>query len=101
MAIVDDVALEKLYLTYVANQVSPWQTSEIAQLKSIINSMSLQYHLLPDFTLPPVLFLVKTSGKEEGYAAYTRQLNTNSTAIQYGRQPGVKDELRRSTTPEQ
>ena len=74
--LVDDTTLQALYLGYLANQVMPWQANEISLLKDIVNAMSLQYHLLSQFTLPATVYLVKTTGKEEGYAAYTRQLDT-------------------------
>jgi hypothetical protein len=69
-----EVSLE-MYLDYVGSQVQPWSQPELAALKtSIVPSIS---SLLTPYSvrLPDVLYLVKTSGQEEGGAAYTRHRN--------------------------
>jgi hypothetical protein len=62
------------YLNYVTAQVMEWSTVEIAALKDIMASISAKFAAL-DVPLPGTVYLVKTSGQEEGYAAYTRAEN--------------------------
>lgn len=63
-----------IYFDYVSSQVMDWSTEEIAALKGIIETVAGKLTPL-DFRLPDVVHLVKTSGAEEGHAAYTRQMN--------------------------
>ena len=74
--IVDSDTLKQLYIGYVENQVLEWDEFEILALKQIVGSMNLRYRQIPDFRLPEIVYLVKTTGYEEGAAAYTRQLDT-------------------------
>jgi len=67
------VSLE-MHLNYVSSQAMPWQDDEIESLKQIIVSVADKFFRL-NFTLPEEVFLVKTTGLEEGFAAYTRALN--------------------------
>lgn len=64
----------KIFLDYVSSQVMAWSDDEIASLKEIVASMAKKLALL-DVTLPEEVWVVKTSGLEEGYAAYTRLMN--------------------------
>ncbi len=63
---------ERTYLEYVGAQVVAWQPTEIDRLRAIVEAMG---GLLERFTfdLPSPIHLVKTTGQEEGYAAYTRR----------------------------
>lgn len=67
--------LRDLYLDYIGNQVMAWNEAEIIGLKQIIQSMGKKYQAF-SLDLPDELYLVKTTGQEEGTGAYTRQLNT-------------------------
>jgi hypothetical protein len=68
------VVTREIYLDYVASQVMQWSDNEIDSLKQIITSMSTKFGRL-NMNLPDTVYVVKTSGLEEGYAAYTRQEN--------------------------
>ena len=63
-----------MYFDYVASQVMDWSADEVAALKGIVEAIAGKLEPL-DFRLPEVVHLVKTSGEEEGHAAYTRQTN--------------------------
>ena len=63
-----------MYFDYVASQVMDWSTDEVAALKGIVQAIAGKLEPL-DLHLPEVVHLVKTSGEEEGHAAYTRQMN--------------------------
>ena len=65
---------ESMYFDYVSSQVMEWTAPEIAALKGIVATIAGKLEPL-DFELPDVVHLVKTSGAEEGHAAYTRQMN--------------------------
>jgi hypothetical protein len=63
-----------MYFDYVSSQVLPWSPAEIGDLQKII--VDIAHSLLPlNVPFPPVVILVKTTGLEEGYAAYTRKDN--------------------------
>ncbi len=62
----------EIYLDYLRSQVMPWSGEELAALKQIIAAIAAKFAPL-DIALPDTIYLVKTSGQEEGYAAYTRQ----------------------------
>jgi len=64
-----------IYLDYVASQVMSWSEVEIAALKTIICAIAQLFAPL-SLRLPAKIHLVKTSGQEEGYAAYTRRKDT-------------------------
>ncbi|NIE63205.1 hypothetical protein F3J17_04905 [Burkholderia sp. Ax-1719] len=84
---------QPIYLDYVASQVLSWTDDEISALKHIVIGLATFFAPL-DLNLPPIIYVVKTSGQEEGYAAYTRRkdtivLPTNmvvsvATSISYG-----------------
>src|ERR1044072_9581510 len=65
------VTLE-MYLDFVSSQVLDWSAAEIGDLQAIIASISHKFAAL-GVPVPPVVHLVKTTGLEEGYAAYTRK----------------------------
>lgn len=64
-----------VYLGYVRSQVMQWTDAEIAALTRIITSLAGKFAAMR-FTLPKTVYLVKTSGLEEAFAAYTRSLDT-------------------------
>ncbi len=61
-----------IYLDYVSSQVLPWSPAEIGDLQAIIGAVAHKIAAL-NVPLPPVVHLVKTTGLEEGYTAYTRK----------------------------
>jgi hypothetical protein len=62
---------EEEFLGYTAGHVRPWTNDEIARLRAMLDELAkkLRPWKLP---LPPLILLVKTSGEEEGRAAYCR-----------------------------
>jgi hypothetical protein len=62
---------EEEFLGFTAGHVRPWTNDEIARLVPMLEELAkkLRPWKLP---LPPVILLVKTSGEEEGRAAYCR-----------------------------
>lgn len=59
------------YLAFVAGEVRPWSAAEGARMRSILDDFRRRTRSL-SFRLPPVVRFVKTSGREEGRAAYCR-----------------------------
>ena len=67
----DKSVSEKEFLEHLANQAQPWTINEKNKFRVIIKSVSNQ--LKPfEFRLPPKILFIKTSGREEGEAAYCR-----------------------------
>lgn len=66
---------QAIYLDYVASQVMAWSPDELEALRTIVSSVASLFAPL-SLRLPAQIHLVKTSGQEEGYAAYTRRLDT-------------------------
>jgi hypothetical protein len=64
-----------IYFDYVASQVMAWSQAELTALKTIGGDVSKLFASL-SLRLPAKIQLVKTSGQEEGYAAYTRRRDT-------------------------
>ncbi|WP_172381228.1 hypothetical protein [Streptomyces sp. MNP-20] len=69
-----DVTVEG-YLDYVGNQALGWTDDELAALTRIVEEIDGLFKPW-SFQLPPTVLLVKTSGQEEGRAAYTRGEDT-------------------------
>lgn len=65
----------EIYKDFLKSQVLIWKTAEIELLKRICSHIAPKFDRL-GFVLPQSVYLVKTTGFEEGFAAYTRQLNT-------------------------
>lgn len=64
-----------IYLDYVASQVMSWSETEIKALRTIVSAMAKLF--VPfSLKLPAEIYLLKTSGQEEGHAAYTRRKDT-------------------------
>jgi hypothetical protein len=64
-----------MFLGYLTAQVVGWSTSEVASLKQIIRAQVAPAFQGIGMGLPPKIHLVKTTGREEGAAAYTRGLD--------------------------
>lgn len=64
-----------IYLDYVSSQVMDWSPQELLSLKAIVAAVAPLFASL-SLRLPAVIRLVKTTGQEEGYAAYTRRDDT-------------------------
>ena len=64
-----------MYLDYIASQMMSWSQTEIKALGAIVSAMAKLFAPL-SLRLPAEIHLVKTSGQEEGYAAYTRRKDT-------------------------
>lgn len=67
----DEAVSEKEYLEFVSNNVLPWNEDEVAKLEATLKSISTKMSELP-LNLPKTIYIIKTTGKEEGGAAYTR-----------------------------
>ncbi len=62
---------EEEFLKFVGSHVLPWTDEEIAKLTPLWEDVARK--IAPwKLPLPPVILLVKTSGREEGRAAYCR-----------------------------
>ncbi len=71
------VISEAVYLSHLRCQVMPWSAVEIAVLRTVIQTIHDKLEaagLKP--RLPERVWFVKTSGREEGDAAYTRNTDT-------------------------
>jgi hypothetical protein len=66
---------EAMYLQYVSAQAMDWSPAQVAALRQIVSSVAAKLAPL-QISLPSRVVLVLTTGKEEGYAAYTRNLDT-------------------------
>ncbi|MGI1662545.1 hypothetical protein ACRDNQ_09925 [Palleronia sp. KMU-117] len=66
---------EMTYLDFLTTQVVDWDPTEIAQLKLIVAALRPVFAGI-DMSVPKVVYLVKTTGREEAAAAYTRHLDT-------------------------
>ncbi len=67
----DQPVSEEEFLKFTAQSVLPWEPSEVDQIQSLYREM---HSALLDLKvrLPRVVYIVKTTGLEEGEAAYTR-----------------------------
>ena len=63
------------YLTFLNTQLRPWTAQELQGLASIFNSIQRKLMAVTR-QLPDKIFLIKTSGQEEGFSAYTRHMDT-------------------------
>jgi len=62
---------EKEFLQYIANQVRPWTVDEKERVRAAVESVASQLMRF-ELNLPQTILLIKTTGKEEGGAAYCR-----------------------------
>ncbi len=63
------------YLTFLKTQVRPWSAGEIDALTTMFKSIDAKFAGLR-VHLPDTVHLIKTSGQEEGFSAYTRRDDT-------------------------
>lgn len=62
---------ESAYLGFVGSSILEWKEAETQKIKSVLETIRPKLEAL-DLPLPRQVFFVKTTGKEEGGAAYTR-----------------------------
>ncbi len=62
---------EKEYLDFLSEQALDWTEREQNKIRTIIQNVSNRLENF-DLNLPPMVFFIKTTGKEEGGAAYCR-----------------------------
>ncbi len=67
----DQAVSEQQFLDFVAGHVAPWTEAEIQKLTPLLESLAKKIEPWK-LDLPPVILLVKTTGREEGRAAYCR-----------------------------
>lgn len=63
---------KKAYLEFLGNESLNWTSNEVLLLKQIFNSINLKLSRF-NLNLPTNINLIKTTGKEEDNAAYTRE----------------------------
>jgi hypothetical protein len=80
------------FLRFVSQQALAWQTAEIERLTPILGSISNKIAGLR-LRLPSVIRLVKTTGNEEGGAAYCRGNNIILSAKRAGAPEAVLERL--------
>lgn len=68
----DQAVSEDQYLKFVGRNVMAWSPEETNRVTAIFQDLTGKLNVwhLP---FPPTIYLIKTSGKEEGHASYTRQ----------------------------
>ena len=68
----DQIVSEEEFIQFLSTNALEWQEEEITKFSDIINSIGGK---LTEFnlTFPKEILLIKTTGKEEGGAAYTRK----------------------------
>ncbi len=67
----DTAVSEQEYLAFVGRQVVPWLASERSKVLEVADGLRKKLDSL-QLPLPPQVVMIKTSGREEGGAAYTR-----------------------------
>ena len=67
----DKAVSEKEYLSFVNRNILPWDKDEVAKLETTLKSINRKLAEL-SLTFPGNIYIIKTTGKEEGGAAYTR-----------------------------
>ena len=66
---------QDLFLSFLGTQVMAWTAFELDQLREIVASLQKVFARIP-MKLPQKVYLLKSTGREEGAAAYTRHLDT-------------------------
>lgn len=67
----DKEVSEEEFLKFVAENVLPWQQDEQAKVESVLLSLAPKWAGL-SIPCPKTVYFIRTTGKEEGNAAYTR-----------------------------
>ncbi|MDB5663870.1 hypothetical protein [Cypionkella sp.] len=83
---------QTLFLAYLGTQILPWSDDETQKLTKITANLRLIFDSM-SLHLPERIYLVKSTGREEAAAAYTRHLDTivlpaNMVASLYATPPG-------------
>lgn len=91
----DKTVSEKEYLSFVNRNILPWDKDEVAKLETTLKGINRK---LSEFSLtfPKTIYIIKTTGKEEGGAAYTRSnaiVLPKSLLISTGLQKTIAHEL--------
>lgn len=60
------------FMKFQAEQVIPWTPEEIQFWVSLLKNLKLDFEKFSDVPIPEKIIISKTTGKEEGDAAYTR-----------------------------
>ena len=68
---VDRAVSDDEFISFVGKNVVPWTKDETKTVEATIKKLQPLLHALP-LSFPPVIQLIKTTGAEEGNAAYTR-----------------------------
>ncbi len=79
------------YLNFVVSHVRPWQDDERDSVVEALEAIRAPINRLTS-SLPKEIWLVNTTGKEEGGAAYTR---ANAIVLPQGRSGGRQERLQR------
>jgi hypothetical protein len=69
---VDHAVSEEEYLNFVGKNTSDWTNEEIEAIQAAIQKLRPLLGRFP-LSLPPTIQMIKTTGAEEGNAAYTRE----------------------------
>lgn len=67
----DKAVSEKEYLSFVNRNILPWDKDEVAKLETTLKGINRKLSEL-SLNFPKTIYIIKTTGKEEGGAAYTR-----------------------------
>eukprot|EP01091_Cochliopodium_minus_P012795 TRINITY_DN3972_c0_g1_i1.p1 TRINITY_DN3972_c0_g1~~TRINITY_DN3972_c0_g1_i1.p1 ORF type:complete len:329 (-),score=85.09 TRINITY_DN3972_c0_g1_i1:31-1017(-) len=70
----DEISIQE-FTKFQSEQVIPWEEEDKIQLSSIIKKIKVKLERLNLRSLPETVYLVLTTGKEEGGAAYCRGKN--------------------------
>jgi hypothetical protein len=62
---------EEEYLNFVKENVLPWSQDEQSKIEAALSALRPKFERL-NLPFPKVIYMIKTTGKEEGQAAYTR-----------------------------
>ncbi len=73
------------FLTFVGNNVIAWEDEDREQIQRVLNSLAPKFEVYAHY-LPDKIYLVRTTGSEEGGVAYTR-----GNAIVFPRRLGIPD----------
>jgi hypothetical protein len=73
MKVSDDPG-QDAFVKFAAEQAQAWSTEQIDEVRAVVESAGRRIERLGlQLSLPPIVLLVRTSGKEEFHFAYTRQ----------------------------
>ena len=67
----DKAVSEKEYLSFVNRNILPWDKHEVARLRTLLKGINRRLSRL-SLSFPETIYMIKTTGREEGRAAYIR-----------------------------